>query len=74
MKTTKRNIAVFTAALAVIAFTSVGTVSAKETKETKGPVVTKKTEVKTSSIPNKYFHNRRGYYDRYNDVWVYFVR
>ena len=71
MNTTKRNIAAFTAALALVAFTSVGSVSAKEAEE---PAVTQKTEVKTSTTPNKFFHNRRGYYDRVEDVWVYFAR
>jgi hypothetical protein len=71
MNTTKRNIAVFSAALAALTFTSVGTVSAQEAKE---PVVSNKTVVKTSTTANKNFHNRRGYYDRFNDVWVYVAR
>ena len=68
MKTTKRYIAAFTAALALVAFTSVGSVSAAEDKK---PVISQETEWKTSTSPNNLFKNRRGYYDRYNDVWVY---
>lgn len=71
MKTTKRNIAIFTAALTALAFTSVGPVSAEET--TKSAIRDTK-EVRASTTANKNFHNRRGFYDRENDVWVYRVR
>lgn len=71
MNSTKRNITIFIVALTALAFTSIGTVSAEEAKET---VIRDATEVKTSTIPNKLFHNRRGFYDRINDVWVYRAR
>jgi hypothetical protein len=71
MNTTKRNIAVFSAALALLTFTSAGTVSAQEAKE---PVVSNKTAVKTSTTANKKLHNRLGYYDRFHDDWVYVAK
>lgn len=71
MKTLKKNIAIFTAAFAALAFISVGSVSAEEATK---PVIRETKEVRTSTTANKNFHNRRGYYDRVNDVWVYRIR
>lgn len=71
MNTFKRTVAAFTVALVATAFSTVSSVSAEETKK---PTEIKTHQVKTSTAPNKLFKNRRGYYDRYNDTWVYFTR
>ena len=72
MTTSLKAVATFTAALVATVLTTATTVSAETTKQ---PVTVKKeVKVKTSTAPNKLFKNRRGYYDRYNDTWVYFVR
>lgn len=67
----KNTTAILTVAIVVSAFTTAQTVSGKEQKET---ITTQTTEVKTSTTPNKLLANRRGYYDRYNDTWVYFKK
>ncbi|MEN8258069.1 MAG: hypothetical protein ABFS09_09450 [Thermodesulfobacteriota bacterium] len=75
MRTTMKSLSLFTALLALTVFACAGTVNAAEKDMVKTkPVITDKFEMKTSTMPNKFFHNRRGYYDRYNDVWVYRVR
>lgn len=71
MNTFTRTVAALTVALVATAFTTVTTVSAEEAQN---PVEIKTVKTKTSTTPNKLFKNRRGYYDRYNDTWVYFVR
>jgi hypothetical protein len=71
MNTFTKTVAALTVVLVATAFTTVTTVSAEEAQK---PVEIKTVKTKTSTAPNKLFKNRRGYYDRYNDTWVYFVR
>ncbi len=71
MNISKKAIVIVTVTLLGSTIAATQSVSAKGQKETPTPQI---TEVKTSTTPNKLSENRRGYYDRYNDTWIYFKR